>query len=238
MNTPLGVLISSHDMIEKIFDLLTKETTPERRAQLDHYLRTNIDLGREASERVTQIIRSLRIFGRDDQQEQHTASLTDLITSTLVLLASKFKSSITVHTDIIEAAHVLCYPGQISQVLVNILTNAAQAMNGKGNIYIDLQRGMNSWELTIRDSGPGIPPHVIDRIFDPGFTTKGVGVGTGLGLSISKKIVEQSHGGRIIATNHPDGGAIFRIDIPLLPVGNQTNHAASSKAKPIAVGLV
>jgi signal transduction histidine kinase len=238
MNTPLGVLISSHDMIEKIFDLLTKETTPARRAQLDHYLRTNIDLGREASERVTQIIRSLRIFGRDDQQEQHTASLTDLITSTLVLLASKFKSSINVHTDIVETAHVLCYPGQISQVLVNILTNAAQAMDNQGDIYIDLQRGMTSWELTIRDTGPGIPTHLMDRIFDPGFTTKGVGVGTGLGLSISKKIVEHSHGGRIIATNHPGGGAIFRIDIPLLPLDKSQPGGAVSELPSIEAGLI
>ena len=215
MNTPLGVLISSHDMIEKLFDLLTKDVTPERRAQLNHYLRNNIDLGREASERVTQIIRSLRTFGRDDQQEQHTASLADLITCTLVLLASKFKSSISVHTDIVEAAHVRCYPGQISQVLVNILTNASQAMGGKGDIYIELHRGLRSWILSIRDTGPGIPHHLMERIFDPGFTTKGVGVGTGLGLSISKKIMEQSHGGRITASNHPDGGAIFRIEIPL-----------------------
>jgi len=217
MNTPLGVLISSHDMIEKIFNLLSQDQTPDRRGQLNHYLKTNIELGREASGRVTQIIRSLRTFGRDDQQEQHTASLADLITSTLVLLASKFKSSITVHTDIVEAANVRCYPGQISQVLVNVLTNASQAMGGKGDIYIELQRGMHCWELTIRDTGPGVPPHLVERIFDPGFTTKGVGVGTGLGLSISRKIVEQSHGGRISVSNHRDGGAIFRIEMPLTP---------------------
>jgi signal transduction histidine kinase len=227
MNTPLGVLISSHDMIEKLFDLLTKDVSPERRAQLNHYLRNNIDLGREASERVTQIIRSLRTFGRDDQQEQHTASLADLITCTLVLLASKFKSSVVVHTDIVEAAHVRCYPGQISQVLVNILTNASQAMGGKGAIYIDLQRGLHAWILSIRDTGPGIPPHLMDRIFDPGFTTKGVGIGTGLGLSISKKIMEQAHGGRITAANHPEGGAVFRIEIPLTPA--ERNDAAPRK---------
>jgi signal transduction histidine kinase len=217
MNTPLGVLISSHDMIQKIFDLLTPDITPERRAQLSHHLRTNIDLGREASERVTQIIRSLRTFGRDDREEQHAASLIDLIESTLVLLANKFKSSIVVHTDLAEGAQVLCYPGQISQVLVNVLTNAFQAMQGGGDIYIDLQRGMDHWELTIRDTGPGIPVHLIDRIFDPGFTTKGVGIGTGLGLSISKKIIEQNHGGRIVASNHPLGGAVFLMELPMAP---------------------
>jgi len=217
MNTPLGVLISSHDMIEKIFDLLTPTVTPERRSQLNHHLRTNIDLGREASERVTQIIRSLRTFGRDDQQQQHVAGLADLIESTLVLLANKFKSSVAVHLDLVEGAQIRCYPGQVSQVLVNILTNAFQAMHGEGDIFIELQRGMDRWELTIRDTGPGIPTHLIERIFDPGFTTKGVGIGTGLGLSISKKIIEQNHGGRIIASNYPLGGAVFRIELPMAP---------------------
>jgi len=116
-----------------------------------------------------------------------------------------------------EGAQVLCFPGQISQVLVNVLTNASQAMKGKGDIYIELQRGLTRWELTVRDTGPGIPTHQMDRIFDPGFTTKGVGVGTGLGLSISKKIIEQNHGGRITASNHLHGGAIFRIELPLDP---------------------
>ncbi len=215
MNTPLGVLISSHDMIEKVFDLLTPDVSKERRAQLSHLLRTNIDLGREASERVTHIIRSLRTFGREDHDEQYLTNLPDLISSALVLLANKFKSSINVHTDLAEGAQVLCYPGQISQVLVNVLTNACQALKGQGDIHIELLRGMSHWELTIRDKGPGIPPHLIERIFDPGFTTKGVGVGTGLGLSITKKIIEQNHGGRIVATNHPQGGAVFLIELPL-----------------------
>ena len=216
MNTPIGVLISSHDMIEKLFDLLNPDVTPERWMQLEHLLRTNIDLGREASERVSHIIHSLRIFGRNDQEEQHTANLVDLIASALVLLANKFKSSVTVHTDFVERGRVLCYPGQISQVLVNVLTNASQAMGGKGDIYIELERGKSYWELTIRDTGPGIPSQVMDRIFDPGFTTKGVGVGTGLGLSISKKIVVANHNGRISAYNHPKGGAIFLIELPLM----------------------
>jgi signal transduction histidine kinase len=95
-------------------------------------------------------------------------------------------------------------------------------MGGKGTIYIDLHRGLTHWELTIRDTGPGVPPHLVERIFDPGFTTKGVGVGTGLGLSISKKIIEQSHKGRITVSNHPQGGANFRIDLPLISREKET----------------
>ena len=159
-----------------------------------------------------------------------------MITSTLVLLASKFKSSITVHTDIVEAAHVRCYPGQFSQVLVNVLTNASQAMGGKGNIFIELQRGLRCWELSIRDTGPGIPPHLMERIFDPGFTTKGVGVGTGLGLSISRKIMEQSHGGQITVSNHPQGGAVFLIQIPLTP--RETSEHSATTPSTLSSALV
>ena len=97
-------------------------------------------------------------------------------------------------------------------------------MKGKGDIHIELLRGMKYWELTIRDTGPGIPPQLIDRIFDPGFTTKGVGIGTGLGLSISKKIIEQNHGGRLAASNSLDGGAAFRIELPLVPVETKSTR--------------
>ncbi len=230
MNTPLGVLINSHDMIEKVFNLLTPEVTPERRAQLSHLLRTNIDLSREASERVGHIIRSLRTFGREDHEERYNANLVDLIDSSLVLLSSKFKSGITVQTDLVDAAPVPCYPGQISQVLVNILTNAYQAMNGKGEITIELLRGKTAWELSIRDHGPGVPHQLMDRIFDPGFTTKGVGVGTGLGLFICKKIIEQNHQGRISVTNHPQGGAIFYLELPLT---SPTSKASSEPLEDI-----
>ena len=97
---------------------------------------------------------------------------------------------------------------EISQVLVNVLTNAAQAMGGKGDIFIELQRGLRCWELIIRDTGPGIKPHLMERIFDPGFTTKGVGVGTGLGLSISAALVKLM-GGTMWVESTPDVGSTF-----------------------------
>ncbi|MCE0483298.1 MAG: ATP-binding protein [Methylacidiphilales bacterium] len=214
MNTPLGILVSSHDVIENIFDSLTSNISHEQRLKYHRLIRTNIDLGRQASDRVSHIISSLRTFGRDDHQQKYDANLPSLIHGALVLLANKFKEAIKIHIDLPIEGNLACYPGQLSQVLVNVLTNAYQAMDGRGHLWISAAESLNEWEIMIRDTGPGIPVHLLERIFDPGFTTKGVGVGTGLGLSISKKIIELNHGGLISASNHPEGGAVFLIKLP------------------------
>jgi signal transduction histidine kinase len=103
----------------------------------------------------------------------------------------------------------------MGQVLMNILTNALQAMDGEGLLTIRTERKDGSAYIAIEDTGPGIAPDILPSIFEPFFTTKSVGDGTGLGLSISKSIVEQ-HGGSITAENLPDGrGARFIITIPV-----------------------
>jgi two-component system NtrC family sensor kinase len=214
MNTPLGVLLSSHDVFDKAFRQLDAPGGTANYERLHVIIRKNLNLGQQASQRVSQILQSLRIFARGDTDVPHESDLADLIESSLVLLSNKFKHRVQVHLSLEPNARLTGYPGQLSQVFLNILTNAYQAMNGAGKIFISLKPEENAWRLTIRDTGPGIPPHQLDRIFDPGFTTKGVGVGTGLGLSISRKIVELHHGGKLTATNSPEGGAIFSIFLP------------------------
>ncbi len=86
-------------------------------------------------------------------------------------------------------------------------------MKGKGTLYITVESLDENTRISFRDTGPGIPDDILPRIFDPGFTTKGVGVGTGLGLSICYRIVVDNHGGRIWAENDIKGGVIIRIDI-------------------------
>jgi two-component system sensor histidine kinase HupT/HoxJ len=109
----------------------------------------------------------------------------------------------------------------LQQALLNILINAEHAIMSGGepgriNTSIAAVNGGDVVRLTIEDSGPGIAPEVLPRIFDPFFTTKDVGVGTGLGLAITYGIV-QEHGGTILASNTPGGGARFTIDFPALP---------------------
>jgi signal transduction histidine kinase len=121
---------------------------------------------------------------------------------------------------------VECHPNQINQVFMNLLVNACQAMDGPGTIRITTRlvdgpgdRAASGGagpavEIAIADTGRGIPPDDLPRVFDPGFTTKGVGVGTGLGLSICYQIVE-AHGGNIAAASRPGSGTTFTVTLPV-----------------------
>jgi C4-dicarboxylate-specific signal transduction histidine kinase len=120
-----------------------------------------------------------------------------------------------VHLDYQGApgARVLSRPGEVQQVVFNILLNAAQAMHGAGRIEARARVDGARAVLVIRDSGPGIPEAHLARVFEPFFTTKAPGEGTGLGLAISYEIVHEL-GGTLHASNHPQGGACFEIVLP------------------------
>lgn len=108
---------------------------------------------------------------------------------------------------------VLARPGELEQVVFNVLLNAAQAMHGTGRIEASARNGNGQVALSVRDTGPGIQPQHLARVFDPFFTTKQPGEGTGLGLAISYEIVHEMNG-TISAANHPGGGACFEIVLP------------------------
>jgi two-component system NtrC family sensor kinase len=113
--------------------------------------------------------------------------------------------------------------GQLREVFSNLLLNAAQAMDGKGQIDVRTQRTLEGLvDVAIVDGGPGIPPEVAPRIFDAFFTTKPGGTGTGLGLAISQQILAE-HGGRLWFENNADGGATFHAELPLAdPCSHET----------------
>jgi two-component system sensor histidine kinase HupT/HoxJ len=115
-----------------------------------------------------------------------------------------------------EALQVRGSPGQLQQVVINLVQNAADAVAGVPTPKLVVGGEVRHGQVivTFRDNGPGIEEAVLGKIFDPFFTTKTVGKGTGLGLSISYGIVER-HGGRLTAANHPDGGALFTLSLPL-----------------------
>ena len=116
--------------------------------------------------------------------------------------------------EVEPGARITGFPGQIDQVLVNLLTNAAQALGpAGGTIRVGARERADGVEMYVADDGPGIPPEVLPRIFDPFFTTKDVGEGSGLGLSIVHGIVDR-HGGRIDVESAPGKGTTFRVLFP------------------------
>ena len=177
-------------------------------------LRELIASCREGTERVKKIVLDLRTFSRADDTGPVLADLHEGIESTLNLLTKEYRECITVHRDYAKLPPVECYSGQINQVFMNLLQNAAQAIPEKGDVWIKTALEGDRVTITIRDNGSGIPERDLHRIFDPFFTTKPVGAGTGLGLSITYSIIEK-HGGSIRVKSQVNTGTEFTVELPL-----------------------
>ncbi len=169
---------------------------------------------REGIDRVRRIVQDLRDFSRVDRLE--TWSLYDLhrgLDSTLGIVWNELKYKAEVRKEYGSLPLVECLPSQINQVFVNILVNAAQAIEQRGEIVVRTGTEDGKVWIEIADNGGGIAPDNLKRIFDPFFTTKPVGKGTGLGLSISYGIVRKHHG-EITVDSQPGHGTTFRITLP------------------------
>jgi signal transduction histidine kinase len=116
---------------------------------------------------------------------------------------------------------VVCAPQQLRQVFLNLVVNAAQAVEAGGHVLVATRPDGDHVIVSVADDGCGIPPELIDRIFDPFFTTKPVGVGTGLGLGIAHQIVS-SHGGEIQVESTVGTGTVFRVRLPVAPTDDPT----------------
>lgn len=179
------------------------------------YLDSMIQGIREGAERTRKIVRDLRVFARSDDAMWQPVDLHEEIESSLTLLNHLLKDRVTVHRKLGTLPSVECVRSQIDQVFLNLLANAAQAIEGPGEITVETRVDGGCAVVVITDTGPGIPPEVMGRVFDPFFTTKPVGEGTGLGLSISYEIVVKKHGGELTAASPPGQGAVFTVRLPL-----------------------
>ena len=177
-------------------------------------INTLLDSIKNGTKRTTEIVRGLRTFSRLDEDILKMADIHEGIDSTLILLHNKYKN----HVEIIKNYGVLpqveCYPGQLNQVFMNILSNAIDAINEKGTITIQTLLNKDKILISIKDNGHGIPESLKDKIFDPFFTSKGVGKGTGLGLSISQSIIGKHNGTLEMKTKQGEGSE-FIITIPV-----------------------
>jgi two-component system NtrC family sensor kinase len=164
--------------------------------------------------RTRDIVVGLRNFSRLDEAQLKKVDIHDGLKNTLKLLNSELKNRVTVHEDYGKLSEIRCYPSQLNQVFMNIITNAAHAVGNKGNIWITTTQRNGKAFIGIKDDGPGIDKKLFDKIFDPFFTTKPVGQGTGLGLSISYGIIKK-HDGDISVESEPGKGTQFTIQIPV-----------------------
>ncbi|HVO31399.1 MAG TPA: ATP-binding protein, partial [bacterium] len=186
------------------------------------HMRKALELIKTGSTRTKAIVLQLRNFSRLDEADMKEADIHEGIDGSLALLNYKLKDRIEVVRDYGPVGRILCYPGQLNQVFMNILANAVQAIEGRtfeagerGRITISTRREGALVTVKIADNGPGIPPHVLPKIFDPFFTTKDKERGTGLGLSITHGIVVEKHGGRIDVHTEMGKGTEFVITLPV-----------------------
>jgi signal transduction histidine kinase len=167
------------------------------------------------SSRISEIVRALKTYTYLDQAPIQTVNLHQGLDSTLIILRSKLASGVTVRREYApDLPSIEAYGSELNQVWTNLIDNAIDAMNGKGEITLRTRRD-GQWAIVeIEDNGPGIPPQVLPNIFDPFFTTKPPGQGTGLGLNISHNIIVQKHRGRIDVYSQP-GQTRFEVRLPL-----------------------
>mgnify|MGYP001554909014 CR=1 FL=1 len=168
---------------------------------------------KNGTERTTQIVSGLRTFSRLDEDVLKPADIHEGLESTLILLRNKYKNRIEIAREYGKLPTLECYPGQLNQVFMNILSNAIDAIEDTGIITICTAKSGEKITISIRDNGKGMPEAIRKKIFDPFYTTKEVGSGTGLGLSISHGIIKK-HKGNIRVNTKPGEGSEFIISLP------------------------
>ncbi len=233
INTPVGAVNSMHNTLIRALAKLKTELQYQNLEQSGEKIKSLFSVIDEAnnviksgSARVTNIVKRLRSFARLDEAELKDADIHEGIEDTLVLLQHEIKHDIQVIKKYGDIPKIDCYPGQLNQVFLNLLINARQAIKGEGKVTIRTWLKDKNVYIEFRDNGSGIPAGDLDKIFDPGFTTKGVGIGTGLGLSICYQIIND-HLGEIKVKSKPGEGSVFTVILPT-DLDRQLNNLKSA----------
>ncbi|OYD59988.1 UNVERIFIED_ORG: histidine kinase/DNA gyrase B/HSP90-like ATPase [Burkholderia sp. CF145] len=161
------------------------------------------------------MVKALKAYAYMDQAPQQEVDIHDGIEDTLAIMRHRLIQSVAVRREYDRSLPRLqAYGSELNQVWTNIVDNAVDAMEGRGNLVISTRREGDYAVVEFTDSGPGIPPEIQSRLFEPFFTTKPVGQRTGLGLDIAYRIVVNRHGGTILVSSQP-GATTFHIRLPL-----------------------
>lgn len=209
----LRQIIEAIDNVSAIDELKTLKTT------LDYeFIRSDISAllkeSEEGIERVKHIITALKDFSRKDDTSTQPADINKALETTISVAWNELKYKAQVHKCLTDIPLVNCNIGQLNQVFMNLLVNAAQAIEKFGNIYVSTEAADGKVMIRIEDDGPGISAEHLPRIFEPFYTSKPVGEGTGLGLALTYNIVKK-HGGQIEVNSTAGQGCCFTVTLPL-----------------------
>jgi signal transduction histidine kinase len=215
------------EWFERLYTQFPPEAFPDLLARIAASLVIDglLDEIENSTGRISDLVRAIKEYTYMDQGSEQEVDVHQGLESTLLMLRHRLKHGIQVKLDFDRTLPRICAHGsELNQVWTNLIDNAVDAMDGKGELHIRTARELDHLLIEIGDDGPGIPPEVQGHIFDPFFTTKGVGQGTGLGLETVRRIV-QEHSGEITVESVP-GDTRFQIRLPL-PAGPKPSGAKS-----------
>jgi signal transduction histidine kinase len=208
----------------------------EKKADLDYILDNTPDAlvsSLEGLERIATIVRSMKEFAHPDKAQQALADLNQAIRSTLVIANNEYKYVAELDAQFADLPPVPCYLGEINQVILNLLVNASHAIadvvkntGARGKITVRTRLDGSEVEISIGDTGTGIPEAARDKIFDPFFTTKEIGRGTGQGLAIAHNVIVNKHGGTLRFETECGKGTTFFIRLPIAVRAEGLSQAA------------
>lgn len=217
INNPLSFVSAHLETVQNCLATVSRSLTePLPTSAQPAWERANARLGEMAMgvNRMRDLVLKLRTFSRLDEGERSVVSLRECLDSVLTILTHR-AHGVTLEVDCCEVDKIDCYPGTLNQALLNVISNALDAvMDVEERVVAITTRAEGDWlSITVRDSGHGLAPGASDRLFEPFFTTKPPGSGTGLGLSITYSIVKK-HGGTFTLENATGGGALATIRLP------------------------
>jgi two-component system, NtrC family, sensor kinase len=213
INNPLAFILAHQATVDRLIGQALDEHGGDARLAR---ARDRLDAMRSGLARIQELITKLRRFSRLDAGERERIGIGPAIDGVLSLLAPKLRDEIAVERRYDGPETLVCSPALVNQVVMNLIANAADAIDGSGRITVRTGTEGGDYLIEVGDSGPGIAPEKRQRVFEPFFTTKPVGAGTGLGLAIAYGVV-QAEGGRIRVGESADGGALFTVTVPQEP---------------------
>lgn len=219
LNNPIGYIKTSSEALKMLLEDLNLEiqkiiSTPneviKELSEDLNQMTTHINSG---AEQAAEIVRGLRTFSRMDKEKIERHNIHDTINNVLLMLHNNYKHKVEITKSFGDIPPIECAPGQINQVIMNLINNAVQAIEKQGEVLVKTELAEDRILITVKDNGPGIPDEMQTRIFEPFFTTKEPGEGTGLGLSISLGII-QDHNGSINFSSD-NNGTTFTVSLPI-----------------------
>ncbi|ACY14926.1 ATP-binding protein [Haliangium ochraceum] len=215
INNPVNAIVNTVGPLEEAAVTVMSSDDSAEREEAAEDVRDMIRVVKRGAERTKAIVRALHNYSRTDDEQLVEFDLNRSIDDSLALLRHLLKQNIAVERDYESVGRIRGHAGQLNQVFMNLLTNAAQALAGREGALIRVETRSDDEHVRIRviDNGAGIPSALLPRIFDPFFTTKEVGEGTGLGLSIVHGLVER-HGGSIEVESELGEGTVFTVVLP------------------------